>query len=129
MEYIALTGIADSVIEILKKHNLRTLEVRNPQNFLGVLGLNAGDNVLLTSTTLQDIKDGTPGLIAKVVQMQISAHSILSSNGLYTEERESISARIQLECRSIARVKSVISKELGKPVIVDAREISCYEAR
>ena len=129
MEYIALTGIADSVIEILKKHNLRTLEVRNPQNFLGVLGLNAGDNVLLTSTTLQDIKDGTPGLIAKVVQMQISAHSILSSNGLYTEERESISARIQLECRSIARVKSVISNELGKSVIVDAREISCYEAR
>ncbi|MHB8100604.1 MAG: DUF473 family protein [Methanosarcina sp.] len=129
MEYIALTGIADSVIEILKKHNLRTLEVRNPQNFLGVLGLNAGDNVLLTSTTLQDIKDGTPGLIAKVVQMQISAQSILSSNGLYTEERESISARIQLECRSIARVKSVISNELGKPVIVDAREISCYEAR
>lgn len=129
MEYIALTGIADSVIEILKKHNLRTLEVRNPQNFLGVLGLNAGDNVLLTSTTLQDIKDGTPGLIAKVVQMQISAQSILSSNGLYTEERESISARIQLECRSVARVKSVISNELGKPVIVDAREISCYEAR
>ena len=129
MEYIALTGIADSVIEILKKHNLRTLEVRNPQNFLGVLGLNAEDNVLLTSTTLQDIKDGTPGLIAKVVQMQISAHSILSSNGLYTEERESISARIQLECRSIAMVKSVISNELGKSVIVDAREISCYEAR
>ena len=129
MEYIALTGIADSVIEILKKHNLRTLEVRNPQNFLGVIGLNAGDNVLLTSTTLQDIKDGTPGLIAKVVQMQISAHSILSSNGLYTEERESISARIQLECRSVARVKSVISNEMGKPVIVDAREISCYEAR
>lgn len=129
MEYIALTGIGDSVIEILKKHNLRTLEVRNPQNFLGVLGLNAGDNVLLTSTTLQDIKDGTPGLIAKVVQMQISAHSILSSNNLYTEEREAIYARIQLECRSIARVKSVISNELGKPVIVDAREISCYEAR
>ncbi len=129
MEYIALTGIADSVIEILKKHNLRTLEVRNPQNFLGVLGLNAGDNVLLTSTTLQDIKDGTPGLIAKVVQMHISAQSILSSNGLYTEERESISARIQLECRSVARVKSVISNEMGKPVIVDAREISCYEAR
>jgi hypothetical protein len=29
----------------------------------------------------------------------------------------------------MARVKSIISNELGKPVIVDAREISCYEAR
>jgi uncharacterized protein len=129
MEYVALTGIADSVIEILKKHQLRTLEIRNPQNFVGVLGLNAGDNVLLTSTSLQDIKDGTPGLIATVRLMQISVHSTLSSNDFYFEEREAMSARIQLECRSMARVKSVVSNELGKPIRVDAREISCYEAR
>jgi len=129
MEYIALTGIADSVIEILKKHHLRTLEIRNPQNFLGVLGLNPGDNVLLTSTSLQDLTDGTSAIIAKIAQMQISVHSIVSSNDLYIEERETMSARIQLECRSMARVRSVISNELGKPVRVDAREISCYEAR
>src|SRR5512145_3574293 len=88
MEYIALTGIADSVIEILKKHDLRTLEIRNPQNFSGVLGLNAGDSVLLTSASLQDITDGTQGLIARVVQKQISVHSFVSSNELYIEERE-----------------------------------------
>jgi uncharacterized protein len=129
MEYIALTGIADSVIEILKKHDRRTLELRNPQNFLGVLELNAGDTVLLTSTSLQDLTDGTSALIAKIVQMQVSIHSIVSSNDLYSEEREAMSARIQLECRCMARVKSVVSKELGKPVRVDAREISCYEAR
>lgn len=129
MEYTTLTGIADSVIEILKKHELRTLEIRNPQNFIGVLGLNAGDSVLLTSTSLQDLTDGTSALIAKIVQMQVSIHSIVSSNDLYSEERESMSARIQLECRCMARVRSVVSNELGKPVIVDAREISCYEAR
>ncbi|WP_440946686.1 DUF473 domain-containing protein [Methanosarcina sp. T3] len=129
MEYIALTGIADSVIEILKKHELRTLEIRNPQNFFGVLGLNAGDNVLLTSTSLQDLTDGTSGLIAKVIQKQVSVHSFVSSNDLYIEERESLSARIQLECRHMARVKNVISNEIGKAVRVDAREISCYEAR
>ncbi|RXA18017.1 DUF473 domain-containing protein [Methanosarcina sp. MSH10X1] len=129
MEYIALTGIADSLIEVLKKHNLRTLEIRSPQNFVGVLGLNAGDSVLLTSTSLQDLTDGTQGLIAKVVQKQVSVHSVVSSNELYIEEREAMSARIQLECRCMARVRSVISNELGKPVKVDAREISCYEAR
>ena len=129
MEYIALTGIADSVIEVLKKHELRTLEIRNLQNFFGILGLNAGDNVLLTSTSLQDLTDGTSALIAKIVQMQISVHSIVSSNDIYCEEREAMSARIQLECRSMARVRSVVSNELGKPVRVDAREISCYEAR
>jgi len=129
MEYIALTGIADSVIEILKKHELRTLEIRNPQNFFGVLGLNAGDNVLLTSTSLQDLTDGTSGLIAKVVQKQVSVHSFVSSNDLYIEEREALSARIQLECRHMARVRNVISNEIGKAVRVDAREISCYEAR
>jgi len=129
MEYIALTGIADSLIEVLKKHHLRTLEIRSPQNFVGVLGLNAGDSVLLTSTSLQDLTDGTSGLIAKVVQKQVSVHSIVSSNDLYTEERETMSARIQLECRCMARVRSVISNELGRPIRVDAREISCYEAR
>ncbi|HEY3363310.1 MAG TPA: DUF473 domain-containing protein [Methanosarcina sp.] len=129
MEYIVLTGIADSLIEVLKKHHLRTLEIRSPQNFVGVLGLNAGDSVLLTSTSLQDLTDGTSGLIAKVVQKQISVHSIVSSNDFYIEEREAMSARIQLECRCMARVRSVISNELGKPVRVDAREISCYEAR
>jgi hypothetical protein len=129
MEYITLTGIADSLIEVLKKHHLRTLEIRSPQNFVGVLGLNAGVSVLLTSTSLQDLTDGTPGLIAKVVQKQISVHSVVSSNDLYIEEREAMSARIQLECRCMARVRSVISNELGKSVRVDAREISCYEAR
>jgi len=129
MEYIALTGIADSLIEVLKKHHLRTLEIRSPQNFVGVLGLNAGDSVLLTSTSLQDLTNGTQGLIAKVVQKQISIHSIVSSNDFYIEEREAMSARIQLQCRCMARVRDVISNELGKPVQVDAREISCYEAR
>lgn len=129
MEYIALTGIADSLIEVLKKHHLRTLEIRSPQNFVGVLGLNIGDNVLLTSTSLQDLMDGTQGLIAKVVQKQISVHSIVSSNDFYVEEREAVSARIQLQCRCMARIRNVISSELGKPVRVDAREISCYEAR
>ena len=129
MEYIALTGIADYVIDILKKHNLRTLEIRNPLNFLGIIELNVGDDVLLTSTSLQDIKEGTPGLIARVMQKQISVHSILSSNHIYIEEREAISVRIQLEYRSIARVKSVVSNKLGKPIRIDAREISCYEAR
>jgi hypothetical protein len=129
MEYIALTGIADSMIEVLKKHNLKTLEIRNPQNFLGVLELNAGDSVLLTSTSLQDLTDGTPGLIARVIQKQVSIHSTFTSNDIYIEERETMSARIQLECRCMARVKNVISNELGKPITVEAREVSCYEAR
>jgi hypothetical protein len=129
MEYIALTGIADSIIEILKKHQLKTLEIRNPQNFLGVLGLDAGDSVLLTSTSLQDLTDGTAGLIAQVVQKQVSVHSVFSSSNSHFEEREIMSARIQLKCKCMARVKNVISSELGKQVRVEAREISCYEAR
>lgn len=129
MEYIALTGIADSVIEVLKNHAIRTLEIRTPQNFFGVLGLNAGDYVLLTSTSFHDLTDGTTGLVAKVLQRQISTHSVISASEFYIEEREAVSARIQLECRCMARVRNVVSNELGKPVVVDAREISCYEAR
>ncbi|MDD3042434.1 MAG: DUF473 domain-containing protein [Methanosarcinaceae archaeon] len=129
MEYIALTGIADSVIETLKNHNLRTIELRSPQNFFSVLGLDAGDFVLLTSSRLQDLSNGTMGLVARVVQKQISTHSLIMGNDLYIEEREATMARIQLKCKCMARVRDVLSKEIGKPVVVDVLEISCYEAR
>lgn len=117
------------MIEVLKNHTIRTIEIRNPLNFFGVLGLNVGDYVLLTSTSFHDLTDGTPGLIVKVLQRQISTHSVISANEFYIEEREAASARIQLEYKCVARVRNIISKELGKPIVVDAREISCYEAR
>jgi len=85
--------------------------------------------VLLTSTSLEDLNDGTSALIAKIVLKQVSMHSFVSSNDFYVEEREAISARIQLECKCMARIKSVVSNEVGKPVRVDAREIACFEAR
>ncbi|MDD4749390.1 MAG: DUF473 domain-containing protein [Methanosarcinaceae archaeon] len=129
MEYIAFTGIADSVLETLKNHNLRTLELRSPQNFFSALHLSPGDSVLLTPSRLQDLSNGTMGLVARVVQKQISTHALLMANELYLEEREAATAKIQLKCRCMARVQTVISNEIGKPVLVDAREISCYEAR
>ena len=129
MEYIALTGISESVIETLKNHNLRTLELRSPQNFFSVLGLAPGDSVILTSSRLQDLSNGTQGLVARVVQKQISTHSLIMANDLYIEEREAATAKVQLKCKCMARVRDVISNEFGKPVVVEASEISCYEAR
>lgn len=129
MEYIALTGIAESVIETLKNNNLRTLELRSPHNFVSVLEINTGDLVLITSSRLQDLSNGTMGLVARVVQKQISTHSLIMANDLYVEERETTTASVQLKCKCMARVRDVVSNEIGKPVLVDVMEISCYEAR
>ena len=57
---------------------------------------------------------GLQGLIAKVVQKQVSVHSILSSNDFYTEEREAMSARIQLECRCYGKGEKCYFKRTGK---------------
>lgn len=124
-----MTGIADSVIDALKNHSLRTLEIRTPQNFAGVLGLDVGDSVLLTTTRLQDLTNGTVGLLGRVVQKETSTHSIIMANDLYIEEREIVTARVQLKCRCMARIRDVVSNEIGKPIIVVASEIPCYEAR
>lgn len=129
MDCIALTGISESLMNELQNHIIRTIEIRSPQNFFAALRLNAGDYVFLTHTSAQDVTGGTIGIVARVLKHQISTHRVLTSNEMLYEECEITMARIQLDPRSITRVRKVVCIEMGEVARVIIDETSCYEAR
>lgn len=113
----------------LRNHVLRTIEIRNPQNFFAALNLSAGDYVFLTPASAEDIRGGTPGIIARVTRHQIATHRMVHGTTNFYEEREMIMARLQLEAMGMARIRKVLANGIGEVTRVDAEEISCYEAR
>lgn len=129
MEYVALTGISDLVISELKNHQLRTIEIRTPQNFFTALNVNAGDAVFLTHTSIQDLTHGTTGIIAKVVKHQLSTHRTIAANDMFFEEHETMMIRLQLQTKGIARISKVLSNDVGKETRVMAEDMCFYEAR
>ncbi|WP_445475207.1 DUF473 domain-containing protein [Methanococcoides methylutens] len=129
MEYVALTGISDSAISELKNHQLRTIEIRTPQNFFTALNVNVGDNVFLTHTTIQDLTRGSTGIIAKVIKHQLSTHRTIAGNDMFFEEHETMMIRLQLQTKGIARINNVLSNEVGKETRVVAEDMCFYEAR
>ncbi|NYT19885.1 MAG: DUF473 domain-containing protein [Methanosarcinales archaeon] len=129
MEYVALTGISDSAISELKNHQLRTIEIRTPQNFFTALNVNVGDNIFLTHTTIQDLTRGSTGIIAKVIKHQLSTHRTITGNDMFFEEHETMMIRLQLQTKGIARISNVLSNEVGKETRVVAEDMCFYEAR
>lgn len=129
MEYVALTGISESAISELKTHQLRTIEIRSPQNFFTSLNVNVGDYIFLTHTSIQDLTHGSTGIIAKVIKHQLSTHRTITGNDIFFEEHETMMIRLQLQTKGIARISKVLSNEVGKETRVIAEDMCFYEAR
>ncbi|SET11581.1 hypothetical protein SAMN04488587_0017 [Methanococcoides vulcani] len=129
MEYVALTGISDSAISELKDHQLRTIEIRTPQNFFTSLNVGVGDDIFLTHTSIQDLTRGNTGIIAKVIKHQLSTHRTITGNDMFFEEHETMMIRLQLQAKGIARISKVLSNEIGKETRVVAEDMCFYEAR
>ena len=84
MIYIALTGLARHVIKELTAAKVRTVEIRSPNNFFALLGVQPGDRIFLTEASAPDIVPGTAGLIVAVRAIQNSSlpgHSVLDLFG------------------------------------------------
>ncbi|MBA1341846.1 MAG: hypothetical protein C5S40_06850 [ANME-2 cluster archaeon] len=129
MKYIALTGISSQVLKELQDNRIRTLEIRSPHNFYSVYGSDVGDLVLLTRTSYNDVRAGTIGLIAKIRSKQVAIHHLMQMTEDVFEECETFSTRLQLELKSLGRVRKVEENVLGKPFIVEADEVTYLEAR
>jgi len=129
MRCVALTGISNHVIGDLKNRLLRTIEIRSPHNFAGVLNINVGDPVFLSSTSTNDITAGTTGLVARLQRCDISIHRMVQSNDFVYEEREAMMARVQLVGGCSGRVQRIIQSELGSAMVVDVEERPVYVAR
>lgn len=129
MEYVALTGMSEHVISELRHEHLLTIEVRSPHNFFGAYGSKVGDLLFLTHISFEDLKVGTMGILAKIINHHVLTYRTLQSNSNYCEEREATLLRIQLEPRYIARVMRVACNELCAVQKVDAEKLPCFNAR
>ncbi|WP_319641847.1 DUF473 domain-containing protein [Methanovulcanius yangii] len=126
---IALTGITEPVLDELKKGKPRTLELQSAHNLISLTGVSPGDVIFLTSVDLDDFTRGDRGIIVKVISLTIQMKRMVEYvSPVYYEERERMSARIQVQHVDVAVSKSVEGTKWGEPTFVEIIRPSCYRA-
>ncbi|SNQ61861.1 DUF473 domain-containing protein [Candidatus Methanoperedens nitratireducens] len=129
MRYVVLSGISQQVLKSLETNKVKTIEIRSPHNFLSALETNVGDVIFLTSTSLEDVRPGTTGIIAKINEKQISMHRMVQRTEDFYEEAEVQMARLQLQMKGHARVRRAECCAIGEATVVDADEMKFFEGR
>lgn len=85
--------------------------------------------IFLTSTSLEDVRPGTTGIIAKINEKQISMHRMVQRTEDFYEEAEVQMARLQLQMKGHARVRRAECCAIGEATVVDADEMKFFEGR
>lgn len=129
MRHILLSGISHHVIKEIEHDKIKTIEIRSPHNFRSVLETGAGDMIILTSRSQEDIRAGTLGLIVRIREKQVSMHRVVQKTPDSYEESEFQLARLQLEMKGHARVRKTEVYKLGEAMVVDADEVLNFEGR
>ena len=129
LKCIALTGIGPHVIEELKKGKPRTLELQSAHNLISLTVVSPGDVMLLTSVDLDDFTAGDRGIVVQVISLTINMKRLVEYTAPYHyEERERMSARIQVRYLNGAMAKSVEGNGWGEPTFAEVLRPSCYRA-
>jgi len=129
MRHVGLSGISPHKLKELEHETIKTIEVRSTHNFLSALETDVGDVIFLTSTSLGDVRPGTTGVIAKILEKQIAMHRVILRKEMFYEEAEVQMARLQLELKGHARVRRVECCALGEATLVEADELLFFEGR
>ncbi len=129
MRYIVLSGISPHVLKDLEHNKIKTIEIRSPHNFLSAIETNVGDVIFLTPTSIDDIRPGTLGVIAKIREKQVAMHRMIQKTEESYEEAEVQMARLQLELKGHARVRRSECCAIGEATLVDADEVLFFEGR
>lgn len=117
------------MIKELSAAKVRTVEIRSPNNFFALLGVQPGERIFLTESSAPDIVPGTGGLIASIRAVQIITHRTVQSSQDYYEEREAQAARVQLQLVAVGRVRKITNFEPGTPLMLDVDEVRYCDAR
>ncbi len=129
MRHLVLSGISNQVLKELEHEKIKTIEIRSPHNFLSALETDVGDVIFLTSTSLADVRPGTTGVIAKILEKQVAMHRVIQRTEMFYEEAEVQMARLQLEMKGHARVRRAECCALGEATVVEADEVLFFEGR
>lgn len=129
MKIAALTGISPSVIAELKKGKPRTLELQSAHNIITLTDVLPGDHVFMTHIDLDDVCSGDPGIIIEVLSIKINMKRMIEHiNPYYYEEKERMSARIQVKYIDNNIVKGLDGRNWAKPTIVDILPSAVFHA-
>jgi hypothetical protein len=131
MKCAALTGISPEIIKDIKGGRPRTIELQSTHNIVTIAEVEPGPktHIFLTSVDLADLSPGDPGICAYVLATSISMKRMVEfSQGSLYEERERISARVQVKYCASSVVKQVFHKGITFPTTVEVLKSSCYHA-
>lgn len=125
----ALTGISPGIIAEIRLGKPRTMELQSAHNIITLTRVKSGDCLLLTSVDLDDLTMGDSGILIEIISLSIHMKRIVEFlNPLYYEERERMSARIQVKFIDSTMVKHVEGREWGEPTYVEVVKAKCYHA-
>ena len=83
----------------------------------------------MTSIDLDDLDPGDQGICVIVLATSVSMKRMVEfSHGSYFEERERMSARMQVKYCASSAVKQVFHEEMFGPTQVEVLKSSCYHA-
>jgi uncharacterized protein len=131
MKCAALTSISPELIRDLRTGRLRTIELQSTHNIITIEGVEPGPemHIFLTSTDLEDLAPGDAGICVYVLAVNITMKRIVEfSCGSYYEERERMSARVQVKYCASSVIKEVFYEGICKPVSVEVLKSSCFHA-
>jgi hypothetical protein len=131
MKCAALTGISPDLIRDLKNGRPRTLELQSTHNIVTVASIEPGPDthIFMTSIDLGDLSPGDSGICVHVLSTAISMKRMTEfAHGMYYEERERMSARVQVRFCGASVVKAVYTGGLCQPTHVEVLKSSCYHA-
>jgi hypothetical protein len=131
MKCAALTGISPEIIKDLRRGKPRTLELQSTHNIVSIAGVVPGPDthIFMTATDPDDLTPGDSGICVDVLATSISMKRMVEySPGTYFEERERMSARIQVKYCASSVVKQVFHEGICGPTHVEVLKSSCYHA-
>jgi len=131
MKCAALTGISPDIIKDLRSGRPRTIELQSTHNIVTIADVEPGPetHIFMTSIDLEDLSPGDAGICAYVLATNISMKRIVEfSHGSYFEERERMSARVQVKFCATSVIKEVFYEGVCKPVAVEVLKSSCFHA-
>jgi hypothetical protein len=131
MKCPALTGISPDIIRELKAGRPRTIEIQSTHNIITLANIIPGPetHLFMTSIDMEDLAPGDTGICVYVLSVNIMMKRIIEfMHGLQYEERERMSARIQVKYCAASVVKAVFHEGMIQPTAVEVLKSSCYHA-
>ena len=132
MRCAALTSIAPEILRDLKSGRPRTIELQSTHNIVTIAGVSPGPDthIFMTSIDVEDLSPGDAGICVFLLATSLSMKRIVeySGGGMFYEERERVSARIQVKYCASSVIKEVFHESIMKPTEVEVLKSSCYHA-